>query len=395
MGWDRVVSVRSLPIEVPVYDITVSDDAHIFAVDGFVSGNSGMLWWHDRIFKPAQEGLSNWHAFQFPLATKDIENEADYEVGESLVPHLTRDQIVEFASEYPDPDERAIRIFGEVRGRQGLVYKQYRHAVHKIPAFDLPPEFEIWGGLDPGYHGFAAVIGAIDPMDRIYIAQEYFSQAQTTKERFKALAKRVRGIRNEEDWEKTIRPTVVFFVDTEDPQMILELNIQAAQAAEEEAAAGEAVVQLVFASLDQGLKARKAGFTRVQQTLAPSLTRPKPPVVDRPTPVVGEPLIYFFDNLYSEWQEEDGFHKGSRILWEIDHYSWKAPPKGKTVKPDDADENSAAGAHGMASLRYLIMARLGPPEEPKPKDPDRDQHSAEIWDMVRQLDDELLEEGGY
>ncbi len=164
------MSVRSLPIEVPVYDITVSDDAHIFAVDGFVSGNSGIGWWFDRIFKPAQEGLNNWHAFQFPLATRDIENEEDFEVGESLVPHLTRDQIVEFASEYPDPDERAIRIFGDVRGRQGLVYKQYRHTVHKIPRFDIPPEFEIWGGLDPGFFFFASVIGSLYTIYIIFMA---------------------------------------------------------------------------------------------------------------------------------------------------------------------------------------------------------------------------------
>ena len=356
---------------------------------------SGVGWWFDRIFKPAQEGLNAWHAFQFPLATRDLENEAEFEVGDALVPHLTREQIVEFASEYPDPDERAIRIFGEVKGRQGLVYKQYRAQVHRIPRFDIPPDFELWGGLDPGYHGFAAVIGAIDPMNRLYICEEYFSQGQTTKDRFKALAERVKNVRNERDWERLVRPTVVFFVDTEDPQVILELNIQAAEAAEEAVAAGESVVQLVFASLDQGLKARKAGFMRVQQTLAPRLTRATPPIVTRDRPVVGEPQTYFFDSLYSEWQEEDGFHKGSRVLWEIDHYSWKKPPKGSTVKPDDADESSAAGAHAMAALRYLTMARLGPPEEPEEKKSDHDQHSAEVWAQIRADEEKLLMEGGW
>ena len=358
---------------------------------------SGIGWWFDRIFKPAQEGLSKWHAFQFPLCTYDEENDAEFNIGESLVPHLTREQIVEFAEDIPDPDERAIRIFGEVRGRQGLVYKQYRPPVHRIPRFDLPPDFEVWGGLDPGYHGFAAAIGAVDPMNRVYIVEEYFSQGQTTKERFKALAKKVYEIRDPLDWDKITRPTVVFFVDTEDPQMVLELNIQAAEAIEEERAAGEHnTVQLVFASLDQGLKARKAGFTRVQQMLAPKLDRPRPPVVSRETPVVGEPMMYFFDSLYSEWSTESGAFKVSRLLWEIEHYSWKLPPKGSTVKPDDADEHSADGAHGMAALRYLTMARLGPPEEAEPeKKEHQDQHSAEVWSQLREEEARELEEAGY
>jgi len=357
---------------------------------------SGVGWWFDRIFSPAQDGLSKWQAFQFPLCTRDEENEAEFEVGESLVPHLTREQIVEFASEYPDPDERAIRIFGEVRGRQGLVYKQYRKAVHRIPAFDVPPDFDLWGGLDPGYHGFAALIGAIDPSNRMFVVKEFFSQGETTRERFKALAKAVKEVRNEKDWEKLVRPTVVFFVDTEDPQVILELNTQAAEAAEEADAAGEFVIQLVFSSLDQGLKARKAGFMRVQQALALKKDRPVPPIVDREPKAVGEPLLYFFDSLYSEWQEEDGYHKGSRVLWEIQHYSWKPPPKGSTVKPDDANEASAAGAHAMAALRYLVMARLGPPEEPKkPGDPTLDSVSKGVWDELKRLENELLEEEGY
>lgn len=358
---------------------------------------SGVGWWFDRIWVPAQEGLNSWEAFQMPLATFDPANEDEYNVGESLVPHLTRDQIVEFASEYPDPDERAIRIFGDVRGRQGLVYKQYRPGVHKISAFDIPANFDLWGGLDPGYHGFAALIGAMDPMDRTYIAKEFFSQQETTRERFEGLVKAVRSVRSQEIWDKEPQHTVVFFVDTEDPQVVLELNIQSAAHAEAHRQEDGSLIRLVFASLDQGLKARKAGFMRVQQCLAPRLNRPRPPVVERDTPPVGEPLLYFFDNLYSEWQEEDGYHRASRTLWEINHYSWKPPPKDKIVKPDDADENSAAGAHAMAALRYLVMARLGPPQQADERDDpfEGDRHSRNVWDEVREMEARQLEEAGY
>lgn len=355
---------------------------------------SGIGWWFDRIFQPAQDGLNSWEAYVMPLATYDPDNEDEFNVGETLVPHLDRDQIVEFASEYPDPDERAIRIFGEVRGRQGLVYKQYRPAIHKIEPFTVPLHWEIWGGLDPGYHGFAAVIATIDPMDRVYIVKEYFSQQQTTQERFEALVEKVRSLRSEEEWSKEPLHTIVFFVDTEDPQVVLELNIQANASAEDQSADPDigSVIHLVFASLDQGLKARKAGFLRVQQCLAPKKDRPKPPVVSRETLPVGEPMLYFFNDLYSEWQEEDGYHRGSRVLWEVNHYSWKAPPKDSTVKPDDADENSAAGAHAMAAMRYLIMARLGPPQQPQEMEKKK---TNDIWDDVRELERQQLEAAGY
>jgi phage terminase large subunit-like protein len=356
---------------------------------------SGQGWWFDRIWTPAVEGLSKWAPFTMPLATKDPVNEDEFEVGTPLIPHLSREQIVEFASEYPDPDERSIRIFGEPKGRQGLVYKQYRKLVHNIPRFEIEPVFDLWGGLDPGYHGFAAVIGSIDPTNRLAIVQEYFSQQETTHERFVALAAKVRELRSDEDWRKIANPTVVFFVDTEDPQVVLELNMEAATAAEEDRMNGLVEIRLVFASLDQGLKARKAGFLRIQQLLQPRLDRLTPKWVERATPHVGEPQMYFVDDLHSEWQTEEGRMKESRVLWELTHYSWKAPPKNTTVQKDDGDENSAHGAHAMAALRYLVMARLGPPDEPKEnKRAHLPQHVREIWEHMEELEHLQLEQSG-
>ena len=360
---------------------------------------TGIGWWYDRIFKPAQEGLNNWHAFSWPLATRDPTKEAEFEVGYPLVNHLTREQIIEFASEYPDEDERAIRVFGEVRGRQGLVYKQYRKPIHRIPAFPMSSHFDLWGGVDPGYHGFAAVIGAIDPMNRVYVVKEFYSQGETTLVRFKELAKAVRSLRTNEEWEAMGRPTIVFFVDTEDPQVVLELNVQAAKATELAHAEGDLVIQLVFAALNQGLKARRAGFMRVQQLLAPQPVNETPPVVTRERPVQGEPLLYFFDSLYSEWQGSDGFHKESRTLWELSRYAWRRPNKGTTVQNDDADEFSADGAHAMAAMRYLIMARLGPVQQDV-DDSDKGNRASsdlarEMWDDIIETEERLLQEQGY
>lgn len=333
----------------------------------------GAGWWYGAIYQPAkkaQEGGENapeseWELHQAPLAERDVTNQEDYEVGKSLVPHLEREDIIWFAKKYPDLDDRLIRIFGEVRSKQGLVYKQFNWAVHVIEPFAIPKEFEIWGAIDPGYHGFAVVIGAVNPRDhRMYIVEEIFSQQEPTTVRFQKVADAVRRLRPKiSDWE-TRRPTIVMFVDTEDPQVVMELNIEATKFADQQEREGRPLIlKFAFAALDMGLKARKAGFLRVQQMLHPQKWREKPEYIGRDTPteydeVIGEPMLYFYDSLYSEWQGDDDYMTQSRVLWEIMEYSWKEPKQDSLLKVDEADEESAQGGHSMDALRYLVMSRM-------------------------------------
>lgn len=315
----------------------------------------GPGWWYDRLWLPALRGEGPWTAFKMPMARRDPT--APFEVGESLVPHISTEAAREFAAQYPDEAERAARVFGEAVSRTGLVYKAYREHIHVVPPFQVPKHFEITGAVDPGYHGFGWIPGAIAPTGELYVTQEYFSQKKSTKERFQDMTALLLEMRVPDPGE---RPVCVNWVDTEDPQVVLELNLLAAAMAE---ASTEGWI-LVFASLDQGLKARKAGFLRIQQLLEPDEKRETPAQITRARPAEGEPMLYFFQGLYSEWQAEDGRHEESRLLWEIERYAWKKPPPGKT-QPDDANEASAHGAHLMAVLRYLAMSRMGAPDEPK------------------------------
>lgn len=73
-----------------------------------------VAWWRD-IYRAARSGDGDWRLHQGALATRDIDNRTDYGVGQPLVPHLTRDQIVDFACTYSlDQDVLAARIFGEM-----------------------------------------------------------------------------------------------------------------------------------------------------------------------------------------------------------------------------------------------------------------------------------------
>lgn len=71
-------------------------------------------WW-GKLFEVAQAGTEGWGLHRGALATLDAYNSDDHFVGQSLVPHLTRDQIVDLAYTYRfDKASLAARIFGVV-----------------------------------------------------------------------------------------------------------------------------------------------------------------------------------------------------------------------------------------------------------------------------------------
>jgi phage terminase large subunit-like protein len=370
---------------------------------------SGLGWAYDTIFLPAQTGSRDTEVIEGALAEYRDEcrhcghgheehrrdgrcededcqcrgYEAAYElfVGPVLVPHLTHEQVLRFARSIKDPDMRLIRIFGRFRARAGGVYKMFMPEVHVVPEFKVPSYWEVWGGIDPGFHGFAVVLLAQDPMGRIYVIYEYFSQHETAGTRARELWGEIQTrVHVEED------DYVAFYVDTEDPQTVLELNTWAQ----------ENGCRMAFASLKQGLKARKAGIQRIQEQLSPDRRRATPSYVRRDRPAAGEPLMYFFDTLGSSWLEGEEAVQDSRLVWELTRYLWKRKTKEGGSRHEDADERSAGGAHMLAALRYATMARVGAPEPPEAEaDPRMDDISREVWDHMRERDAELQEQAGW
>lgn len=332
---------------------------------------SGMGWIYKKLYQPALEGKREIQVVHGALAEYDEAEELG--IGEVLVPHMDRGQVLRFAKEVPDEDERWVRIFGRFRKKIGLVYKQWNPEVHVVKPFKIPHNWTIWGGADPGYHGFCVLLFAQDPMGRVFLVGELFSQQETTSDRLAALAEILWLIRP----HKAYTEPVMVMMDTEDPQTVLEMNILAAKEQ----------LPIAFASLDQGLKARKAGFKRVQHFLQPREDRPKPSRVERETPKGGEPLLYVFSGLNSRWRDGDEAHNESRVVWELGQYSWKRKGPEKTAT-DDADESSAHGAHAMAALRYAVMARFGPMLEPtvEEEEPDLDPMALEAWRHMREIE---------
>lgn len=337
---------------------------------------SGLGWLYDRLYLPGLAEQSKpiekrkIDIIRMPLALYD-EN-APYGVGEPAVPHMSRDQIMRFAEGIVDPDERAIRVFGEFRSRSGVVYKEFDPNIHVVPRFEVPSHYEFWAGVDPGTHGFAVIFLAMSETGRIYVVDEYFDQGSPFRVRALEIHKRAKKFLPEGE-------TLTLFVDTADPQSVVELNLWAS------GDMNGIELPLSFASLDQGAKARIAGITRVQELLSPNPTRSTPREVTRPRSARGEPLLYIMDDIHSKWTDGEEGVEACRLAWELARYLWKT--KKDAPHPTDADEFTAGGAHALAALRYGVMARLSSPTPPKPDQLAGLSHRDRlVWESIQEPD---------
>ena len=369
----------------------------------------GVGWWFSGLWRPSLEGRNVWSPHRGKLAERDKDNQKDFEVGRVLVPHFRqeydkvtrtyrprkdctcegeghcrpcRQRTISFASSYPDLYDRLIRVFGYVRGKQGLIYSDFDADIHEIDPIPLTSDYEIWGAIDPGFRGNSVIFGAIDPAGTVYIVDELFNEEEKYHDLFQKIADKVIGLRpTKYDWYGP-NPQIVFYIDTADPISVMELNIQSQEWYAKQLQKSDTFrVNITFASLEQGLKARVAGMRRVQQYLQPREDNKRPPKVLRDTPDAGEPRLYFFNTLYAPWRGPDEYHDRSRVLWEIENFKWKDPPRNSIVQRDEPDKESAQGAHAMDALRYFIMARLAGEEE----------HSEELLEDVKPDDEHLTD----
>ena len=158
-------------------------------------------------------------------------------------------------------------------------------------------------------------------------------------------------------FERLQRPldeSMPVFVDTANQQEVMELNERFY----------DMEIPMTAVSLDMGRKAVKAGIDRMAFMMGPDDELLYPDVSGR-VGVYGSPNLLFFDNLASDFVTRRGesLVGTSRHLWEMSRWQWKEAREGQLEK-DEPDDYTADGAHCMAALRYGLMARMGPIEEP-------------------------------
>ena len=277
------------------------------------------FWIRDELYIPWKAGdRKDIDVISMPVADRE---------GNSLVPHLDRDDIARMMRQWPDPAVQAARIFGEFITRSGTVFRSYDPEVHCIKRFEIPDEYTRWFMVDPQYHRFAALYFAADAEGNYFITDEYFSQDENLAHR----ADRMHSIAGDKD------RSIPVYVDSANPQDIAELNWHFAR---NKAPFG--AVQLPFQKRVDDM------ILRTHSMLEPDDERKYPKITGQGE-CHGAPRLFFFDDLMSTWTLDGRTMYCSRLLWEMQRLVW-----GKNSKPN---KDSADGADCVDCLIYGTSVR--------------------------------------
>ena len=271
------------------------------------------LWVRDDLYIPSRSGdRPDIEIINMPVVDKD---------GNPAVPHMSKKQIEMYIQQYPDPETRAARMYGEFIIRGGLVFEGLDDDINIVEPFEIPDHWHKWLICDPQYHRFAVLLFTVDPDGNYYVIDEYFS----TDEPMALRADRIKAMVGYTDRDLPL------YVDYANPQDIQELNYHFSRNGADIGAVPlpmqkrvEDMVLRVHAMLEAHPDRKYHRATGMGD-------------------IYGAPRLMFFNDLQSSWKHEGRVIVGSRLLWEMKRLSWK---KNKPEK------NSAGGADATDCLIY-------------------------------------------
>ena len=205
---------------------------------------------------------------------------------------------------------------------EGQIYPEFDRSIHVIKPFSIPKEWERLVAIDHGMvNPTAAVYGAIDYDDNLYIYDEYYSPGIVSQHAKEILA-------------KTEGQEISFWLI--DPST-------AAKTREKDGMPWSVIEEYE----DYGIWATPAnrevlaGINRVKEFLNLDEKRISPVTHKAPSP-----RLYIMSNC-------------TNLLWEFPQYQWKkmssVTNRNEPERPRDFND------HALDALRYLIMSRFPPP----------------------------------
>lgn len=307
------------------------------------------LWVRDELYTPWQVGeRKDVEVIHMPVVDQD---------GKPAVPHLTAGMVEQMIAQYPDPETRAARMYGEFIVRGGLVFKGMGEH-NMLKRFEIPSFWHRWLICDPQYHRFAVLNWAADEHGTYYITDEYFSEDEPLARR----ADRLAALVGSQD------RALPMYVDYANPQDIQELNYHFNRIG---AAIG--AVPLPFQkNVDKMV-------LRAHSMLEPDPSRAYHPATGLKG-VYGAPRLVIFDDLQSTWTQDGNVIRGSRLLWELKRLTWNSANK--------PNKDSAGGGDAADCFVYgcSIQASGRAPEPTQNWRKGLGERDQIIWDAITQQD---------
>lgn len=214
---------------------------------------------------------------------------------------------------------------------------------------DLVKMGSVFGGLDFGAWRFAVNVWAVDRNGIPHCIVEYFSQREEHSVRARALYEKCAAV-------GITRLTL--WGDAANPQDIIEINA-AWKRGWQDATTGRWIYpafRVVAVAMEN--KMRTASVERLNDLLGRLAIR------FRRTLGAGMQWLLGW-NAASAGTETTG----SRLLWEIKHWSYPIPQEGK-AQAQDPDDHTADGGDAVAAMRYAIMSWWKAAKPEPPPDPD-------------------------
>ena len=304
------------------------------------------IWVRDELYIPWQLGeRKDVDVIHMPVVDRD---------GKPAVPHLSEAQVKRFMDQYPDPETRAARMYGEFIVRGGLVFSGFDKEVNVVKKFDVPDTWHRWLICDPQYHRFAVLFFAADDKGNYYVTDEYFSADEPLAVR----AERIRGMVGDPD------RSIPMYVDYANPQDIQELNYHFSRIK-----APIGAVQLPIQKQVEKM------VLRVHAMLEPSPERMYHEATGLKK-VYGAPRLVLFDNLKSAWTNEGRTMVGSRLVWELERLTW-----GSNNKPN---KQTAGGSDCTDCLIYgcSIQAVGRPPPDVESWRDGMSERDQVLWEAI-------------
>lgn len=242
-----------------------------------------------------------------------------------------------------------------------------------------------FGGIDFGSWRFGFVLRAADRAGRVHQIAEYFNQRMNLETRARAIVAICEHY-GCEAWKLPI------WGDTANQTDIMEIN-----AAFDRIGKSFRVIPVAY-----GNKIRTTGVERINDLLDRDAILYRRGVEQATAQVLAgafkRPVDEFTGWMLGQSASNAGTHmEGSRLLWEIGHWSYPAPREG-VAQEQDPNDNSADGADLLAADRYALMSwwKEAPPEaRPKrEKGPDQD-HFAPFVNEQGEPEPEESYDSGY
>lgn len=267
-------------------------------------------WIYDRFAKPAQEGYLKKSHFYISATTRDN-------------PHLPIDYVPTLLESYPEELVKRY-IEGKWEVYEGQIYPEYDHSIHVIKPFDIPKGWERLVAIDHGLvNPTAALWGAIDYDDNLYIYDEYYEPGIVSKHA-EAILQKSEG-----------QEIAFWLIDPSTSSKTREKDGMPWSIMEEYEDYG------IYAT--PANNRLLAGVNRVKEFLKLDEKRINPRTHEHPAP-----RLYIMSN-------------NTSLLWELPQYQWKKmrgmSNRNEPERPRDFND------HALDALRYLIMSRFPPPSK--------------------------------